>query len=230
MRGPAGLQTVLLSVAGVLLAANVTLAQDARPPASSAESARPDPAETKLSWLPTARTLPRGQMSMTLFGPMPVFQIGITDRLSVGAGAMGFGADGPAVLLTPKWQVSRRERTRVAVGAYHLIAGDEAAGGLAYGVMTRGGDEAAVHAGLGWWYVWADRERGSTPMAMFGAERRLSPKLKVIVDASVLKYYWTANLTLRVVRGRGAADIGLAVVPFDESVMAFPTFMFVWRF
>ena len=167
---------------------------------------------------------------MTLFGPLPVFQFGITDRLSAGLGALGFGADGPSVLLTPKWQVSRRERNQVAIGAYHLIAGDEAAGGLAYVVVTRGSGDAAVHGGAGWWYVWADRQRGSTPMAMIGAERRVSPRLKLIADASVLKYYWTVDLTLRVIRGSGAADVGLAVLPFDESVLVFPTFMLVWRF
>ncbi|MEZ5319453.1 MAG: hypothetical protein R2752_18790 [Vicinamibacterales bacterium] len=218
-------------VAGRVAAQGSGQSASQSPPVASPDAFAPDPAETRLIWLPTARTLPRGDMSLTLFGPMPIVQFGITDRVSAGVGFFPLSVgEGQVFLLTPKWQVVRRERTSVAVGAYHVGGFVDVNAGLAYAVVTHGDDRAAVHAGIGLWYAIAESERGSTPAAYVGVERRVSRHLKVVADASVLESYWTATTAVRVIRGRGAGDIGLAILPFDDSVLVFPTFMWMMRF
>jgi hypothetical protein len=88
---------------------------------------------------------------------LPFVQVGITDRLSMGAGTplVFFGDEsGRPVWLTPKYQFYKGPRTSAAVGVMHfVIVGENVRFGLAYTVVTAGGDDDALTMGMGWAYA-----------------------------------------------------------------------------
>ena len=112
-----------------------------------------DPNPTRLLVGPTARSLDQGQVYLDSFGiSLPFVQVGITNRVSMGAGApllFPGVTPGDVFWLTPKVQVFRGEQNQAAVGVFHVKAGDEASG-IAYGVMTHGAPDGAVTLGVGY--------------------------------------------------------------------------------
>jgi hypothetical protein len=145
------------------------LAQDAAP--------APDPGNTRLFFGPTARALPAGKAYVGGYqAVVPFAQAGLTDRLSLGAGVpLPFG--GGLFWLTPKLQILDTGRTQAAIGAVHVVAGDLMRGGVAYGVVTTGGPDTSVTAGLG--LAYGD---GGRPIAMIGGERRTSRHSKFLTE------------------------------------------------
>ena len=75
-----------------------------------------DPNPTRLLVGPTARSLDQGQVYLDSFGiSLPFVQVGITNRVSMGAGApllFPGVTPGDVFWLTPKVQVFRESRTR----------------------------------------------------------------------------------------------------------------------
>jgi hypothetical protein len=82
------------------------------------------------------------------------------------------------VLITPKVQVFTRQKTQAALGLLH-VAAERHQGGLAYGVATHGTPDGAVTLGLGIAYPHVQRQR---PLALIGAEKRVSPRVKLITE------------------------------------------------
>ena len=191
-----------------------------------------DPADTRLLLAPTARTLPKGEFSITLIGVLPLFQGGVTDRISMGAGIFGFAADqGRApVLVMPKVQVFRGARTFVAAGALHLIGPKDASIGLGYAVLTRDAGRSAFTAGAGVLYARDSEVRGSAPAAILGVEHRFSGRAKVVADAYVFDNGALVSAAFRLVRTRFHADFGVLIMAASDSRGAVPALIVGWRF
>jgi hypothetical protein len=185
----------------------------------------PDPARTRLGILPTARTLDRGDVTVRLIGlPPPLVQVGITDRVSFGAAALWRG-----VLLTPKIQVLRGERTQGAIGTYHAV-GRGYSGGLAYAVVTHGSEDAAVTAGAGWVYSDFLGQGRTARVLLLGGERRITPRGKVIAEALVTGRTLMTIVGVRHIRRRVAIEGGAAAIFTDDGFIAMPQFNVSWRF
>lgn len=143
-----------------------------------------DVSRTRLLIGPTARSLERGEVyidDLSVF--FPSVQVGLTNRVSIGAGTplLVPQADvhpGEVVWITPKVQVFSGRRTQGAVGLMHL-AGKGTNGGLAYGVATHGTTNTAFTVGAGIAYP---THSGAHAVALVGAERRVSPRVKLLTE------------------------------------------------
>ena len=128
-------------------------------PAPARREFRPaDANATRLLFSPTARSLRTGEGYIGVYEfLLPFVQVGITDRLSMGVGTplIFFGDDsGRPVWLTPKYQFYKGPRTSAAVGVMpFVIVGENVRFGLAYTVVTTGGDDDALTVGAGWAYA-----------------------------------------------------------------------------
>jgi hypothetical protein len=195
-----------------------------------------DPASTRLFLTPTARMLPAGAVSLTLLGPLPLLQAGITDHLSFGAGVfpVSLGEGRPIVLLVPKWQPYHRGRTIAAVGALHFVGTGEATLGMAYGVVTRGDEDHAVTAGVGWLYARDQSSGGASPAVIVGAERRLGRHVKLLGDAYLAQGGGVASIATRLMGTRFgtrfSVDLGMMLVLADDDLVSLPAILAAWRF
>jgi len=221
-----GLVAMLLGLLAAPSPARAGQASQAAPPVT------PDPSDTRLAFSPTARTLPQGEVSITLFGILPLVQVGIVDRFSMGTGLFFIPVEGghPPLILLPKGQVFRSERTHAAIGALHVVGPNHASIGLAYGVVTRGTSDAAVTAGIGWLYARDDDEGGAAPAAIVGAERRLGHRWKMVADAYIFNGGAWISGAARLTRTHFTADFGLMTIGVDGDFLAFPTILLAWRF
>jgi hypothetical protein len=144
---------------------------------------REDVGRTRLLIGPTARALERGEVyidDLSVF--FPSVQVGLTNRVSIGAGTPLLipQADvhpGEVVWITPKVQVFGGRRTQGAVGLMH-VAGKGTNGGLAYGVATHGTTNTAFTVGAGFAYP----THSAPAVALVGAERRVSPRVKLLTE------------------------------------------------
>lgn len=144
-----------------------------------------DVSRTRLLIGPTARALERGEVyldDLSVF--FPSVQVGLTNRVSIGAGTpllipqadVGLG---DVAWITPKVQVFRRgQRTQGAVGLMHVV-GKGANGGLAYGVVTHGTSNTAFTVGTGIAYP---THTGAHAVTLVGVERRVSPRVKLLTE------------------------------------------------
>ena len=135
-----------------------------------------DPNTTRLLFGPTARALKRGDSYLAVYQvSLPFVQVGLTDRISVGAGTLPYFGGGTShpFWVTPKVQLFAGTKTAVAVGALHFAnIGDDNLG-IGYGVLTHGTADSAVTVGLGYGYV-AGEDGGGAPMIMVGGEHRVA--------------------------------------------------------
>lgn len=211
---------MLFAVIGTVL--SVTTASLA-PPSQNVKGSDPtshwhsDSSDTRLLLGPTARSLKRGEAYIDDVGLFfPSVQVGLSDRFSIGAGtpvvlpftAVGFG---DAVWVTPKLQVLTRGKTQAAVGLVHVAALGHHAG-LAYGVATHGTPDAAVTIGFGLAYPQFERQR---PVALVGAEKRISPHVKLITENYLAMRYGDAFISggVRFIRRRRTLDLSWLKFP-----------------
>ena len=109
---------------------------------------------------PTARSLRRGEGYAGFYYIFPFVQVGVTDRLSLGAGSpLIFSGDARPVWFTPKLQVIARKNAQVAAGVIHITRFEDLNAGIAYGVTTFGSDISSATVGLGYAYVGENRVR-----------------------------------------------------------------------
>ena len=176
-----------------------------------------DSSDTRLLVGPTARSLKRGEAYIDDVGLFfPSVQVGLSDRVSIGAGtpvALPFTdvRPGEAIWITPKVQVLTRQKTQAALGLVHVAALGHHAG-LAYGVATHGTPDAAVTLGLGLAYPGFDRQR---PAALVGAEKRVSPQVKLITENYVGIGHGETILSagMRFIRRRCTLDLSWFMFP-----------------
>ena len=177
-----------------------------------------DSHNTRLMFAPTARSLKRGEGYFGVYYILPFFQVGVTDRFSVGGGR--------PVWFTPKLQVLARKNVQAAVGIIHITGVDDLNAGIAYGVTTLGPEDAAVTIGLGYAYRGADW----SAIVMVGGDRRQSRRIKWITE----NWFWRGGNGfvsggVRFIGDRLTADLSL-VVPLVEETIALPVVSFSWSF
>jgi len=191
-----------------------------------------DPNATRLFFGPTARSLDRGQGYLAVYEiVMPFVQVGLTDRISFGAGTplvFGSGTTHP-FWISPKAQVVDRARTQVAVGLLHVFAGEDDEVGIAYGVATIGHDDSAATIGAG--YAYETGDGGGSAVVMIGGEHRISRRVKFVTE----NYVWEGptgilSAGVRFIGDRLSADLGLVVPVASDEFFAFPIVNFVWSF
>ena len=192
-----------------------------------------DPNQTRLFFAPTGRSLQRGEAYVGVYQFMlPFVQVGVTDRISVGAGTpliFGGGGDRP-FWVTPKAQLYQRGAVSAAVGIMHFMNIGDGNFGIAYAVTTYGGSDNALTGGVGYAYARYDGEREATMIGMVGGEHRLSRRVKVVTE----NYFWQgagiASLGVRFLGDRLSADVGLLTPIGGGFVFALPVVNFVWKF
>lgn len=176
-----------------------------------------DANDTRLLIGPTARMLKRGEAYVDAFSLFfPSVQVGLSDRFSVGIGTPLFVPQtavlpGQLVWITPKVQVFAREKTQAAVGIVHF-AGLGTNGGAAYAAVTRGTANASVTAGLGADYPSRVLSGGFRPVALLGAEKRVSAGTKLITE-NFIGGQRVHMAGVRFIRRRRALDLTWAAAP-----------------
>ena len=191
-----------------------------------------DPNTTRLLFGPTARALKRGESYLAVYEiSLPFVQVGLTDRISVGAGTLPYFGEGTThpFWITPKVQLFAGTKTAVAVGALHFANIDDRSLGIGYGVVTHGTGDSAVTVGLGYGYV-AGEDRGDAPMIMVGGERRVGRRVKLITENYAFRSGGLVSAGVRLLGERMSVDFGLVSPLNVDSFIAFPIVNFVWMF
>jgi hypothetical protein len=149
---------------------------------------RADPNVNRLFFAPTARTLKRGE---GYFGDyyllLPTIGYGLFDRVTIAGGMSvipGVSLGDQMYFIAPKLALVQTPAFGLAAGVLYAGVGlghGGGSGGIAYGVTTLGGEDAAVTVGLGWPFVVGE---GGTknPWAMFGGELRGSDRVKLLAE------------------------------------------------
>lgn len=192
---------------------------------------RPDKSDTRLYFASTGRTLPRGEGYVgTYLVVLPFVGYGITDRFTLAAGApVLFGSLQP-VYVAPKFQVIRTDAARVSVGTLAFLSDGEV-GGVAYAIATLGSRDVALHLGGGFGYVGDDLQ--SEPVAMIGAEARVSPRVKLLTENYMVPDDDSGvvfSFGLRLIGERLSTDIGVAGVAGDDTGCCLPLINFSYAF
>jgi hypothetical protein len=206
------------------------LAQESTP--TPVGDATADPNGTRLFYGPTARSLPAGKVYLGAYGGLlPFLQVGVTNRLSIGGGTpILFGMedfDRP-FWITPKLQVLDTGRTQVALGAFHAFDTDGNAGGVAYGVVTTGHQDASFTAGAGMTYA---VDGGRIGVVMVGGDKRIGRHVKLITE----NYIWQGGSGVvtggfRFFGEHLSADLGMTM-PFGTGhTYLFPVVNFAYAF
>jgi hypothetical protein len=191
-----------------------------------------DSSDSRLLLGPTARSLKRGEAYVDDFSVFfPSVQVGLSDRVSIGAGTplavpqTDFRL-GHAVWITPKVQVFTTQKTQAALGLVHAVGLGHHAG-LAYAVATHGTSNTAVTLGLGLAYPQFERRR---PIALVGAEKRVSSRVKLITENYVAGQYGDAFLSagVRFIHRRQTLDLSWVKSP-GSSVYPVPLIRFSFQ-
>ena len=187
-----------------------------------------DPHASRLFGGPTARSVRQGDGYVALHQiAFPSLQIGITDRLSVGAATLLIPLfDDQPFAVTPKLQLVRRDRVQVAAGTIHLLNVDDNDLGIGYAVTTIGSRDTAGTVGLGFGY----NGHEVRPVLLLGGERRVSRRLKWITE----NWIWGTDAGFitggaRIFGERFAVDLGV-MVPLGVGWYAAPIVSLAWGF
>jgi len=187
-----------------------------------------DPNATRMFFGPTGRSLKQGQVYLGVYEfLLPFVQVGVTDRISFGGGTpLVFGGDesGRPFWITPKVQVVSREKTQIAVGAFHGFVPGEGSGGIAYAVGTYGNAASSFTVGAGVGY---SEDGGRAGVVMIGGEAQVRRNMKLITE----NYIWEGGHAVvtggvRFFSERLSADLALAL-PITEGFYLAPVVNFV---
>ena len=111
-------------------------------------------------------------------------RVGVTDRISVGAGTplvCCLGGEQP-FWITPKVQVYAGESVQASVGVMHFLNVGDGNFGIAYVVATRGTADSAVTGGVGYAYDRSYNRTNGAAVAMIGAEHRFTRRVKTLTE------------------------------------------------
>ena len=188
---------------------------------------------TRLFFGPTGRAVKKGEGYVGVYELfLPFVQVGITDRLSIGAGTplvFGGGGDRP-FWITPKFQVHESESISTSIGAIHFLNVDGVNLGIAYAASTFGSTDDAVTVGVGWAYVNTNSDNEGAVVAMIGGEKRLSPRIKLITENYLFTGGGIASGGIRFIGDSLSADLGLFAPIGAGGFIALPIANFVWKF
>ena len=200
---------------------------------SGGEFRRADPNPTRLFFGPTARSLKQGTGYAGVYEiVLPFVQVGITDRISVGAGTPLIFGDGSAhpFWITPKVQVYAGAAAQVSVGVMHFLNVGDGSLGIAYVVGTRGSTDSAVSGGIGYAYDRTYDSKDGAAVVMVGGEHRLTRGLKILTENYIFNGGGIVTGGVRWIGERFSADLAM-VVPVDgSSTIAFPLVNVVYSF
>src|SRR5437868_7370858 len=144
---------------------------------------RADPNPTRLFFGPTARSLKQGTGYFGVYEiVLPFVQVGLTDRISFGAGTPLIFGDASAhpFWITPKVQVYASESVQASVGVMHFLNVGDGNFGIAYVVGTRGTTDSAVTGGVGYAYDRSYSSKNGAAVVMIGAEHRITRGMKIL--------------------------------------------------
>jgi hypothetical protein len=233
---------VFRSTSGVEMTVDVSAVRSLKPVSGrvvNGEFWREDPNPTRLFFGPTGRSLKRGEAYIGVYEVLlPFVQVGLTDRLSIGAGTpLVFGDFERPFWVTPKFQVIQHGSTSASVGVMHFLnIDDEAHIGIAYGVVTQGTADSAVTVGAGYSYArWDDDDFGDDDNAgsavlMVGGEHRVTKRLKLVTENYVFKGGGFVSGGLRLFGEKLSADFGLVLPLFDDARVLIPMINIVRKF
>jgi hypothetical protein len=202
---------------------------------AAAQSSDPaEPGSTRLLVGPTGRALQQGQFYVDFSGFVggPFVHVGITDRISLGAGTpvlIPGIRPGDAMVVTPKVQVYSSAKVAASVGVLQFAGSKVTPGGLAYAVVTRGSFDGAITGGVGFTYSSLRQAEGArSPLVMLGGEKRLTPRFKVITENYAGLGGGLLCGGLRFMRGHGTLDLGVATLVGADRPLVAPIFRFAW--
>lgn len=230
-----GSRFVFRSTAGVEMTVDAAAVRSLKPFTGrivNGELWREDPNTTRLFFGPTGRSLKKGEAYFGVYEVLlPFVQVGITDRLSIGAGTpLIFGDFERPFWVTPKFQVARRGSTAAAVGVMHFFNVDDASIGIAYGAVTQGSNDSAATLGLGYSYARTDDEDAGSAVVMVGGEHRVSRRIKFVTENYAFKGGGFASGGIRFFGEKLSADFGLVVPLFGDDFILFPMINIVRKF
>lgn len=182
-----------------------------------AEFWRRDPNTSRLMFSATGRTLAAGEAYLgTYFIVLPFAAVGVTDALTVAAGAPLTVGEIQPFYIAPKLRIISSAGTDVAIGTLLFVTDDEQVG-IAYGVGTFGNPDRAFTLGLGFGYSGADFS--SQPVAMLGGEVRTSRRIKMMTENYVLpgETGVVVSLGLRFIGDRFSTDVGMAAAAGEDG-------------
>jgi hypothetical protein len=195
-----------------------------------------DPAEpsgTRLLLGPTARALEQGQfyVDFSAFIGGPFAQVGITDRVSIGAGTpvlIPGVHPGDVMVITPKVQVHSGPGLDASVGVLQFAGPKVTSAGIAYTVITHGSSDGAVTSGVGFTYGGLHADGARKPIVLLGGEKRLTPRLKLLTENYAGSGAGLLSGGLRFTRGRRTFDLGVAAFLGADHPLVAPVFRFAW--
>ncbi len=197
------------------------------------EFRRVDPNPTRLFFGPTGRSLKRGSGYFGVYEILlPFVQVGLTDRISFGAGTPLIFGDGSAhpLWITPKAQLYAGESVQASVGVMHFLNVGDGNFGVAYVVGTKGTTDSAVTGGVGYAYDRSYDNKNGAAVVMVGAEHRVTRGMKILSENYIFNGGGILTGGVRWMGERFAADLAL-VVPIDgETAIAFPLVNIVYSF
>jgi hypothetical protein len=190
-----------------------------------------DPNVTRLFFSATGRSLKAGEGYMgTYLLVLPFVAVGLSDDLTLAAGAPVLAGGLEPFYIAPKLRVAHGEMSEVSVGTLIFFYDDEQVG-IAYGVGTFGTPDHALTVGLGFGFSGADFS--SQPVAMVGAETRISAGMKLITENYFLPGETGMLFSggLRILGRRFATDLGFAGAVGDgDSGCCLPLVNFSYAF
>ena len=181
-------------------------------PASSIQTAS-QMDDTRLFFMPTARTLPAGKGFVGVNQiVMPFFEVGVTNRVTVGAGAPVFVLVGGPFWATARAQLINRESFGAAVGILHFGTLSEQVGGVAYASATVGGVKGAVTVTAGRVY---SGEGGGPAYGMIGGNWRIGRRTRFVTENHIWREGGLVSGGIRYGGERFFADFGVTSVNYD---------------
>lgn len=190
-----------------------------------------DPADTRLYFTATGRTLEAGEAYIgTYLIVLPFAAAGLTDRIMVYGGAPIFFGELQPYYVGGKVQVVRTPSVRASIGTLAFGVDDDLAG-IAFGVGTFGSEITAFSAGIGFFYTGDDV--ANEPAFMIGGETRVSRRMKLITENYILPDAVGALFSggFRFIGDRFSAEVGVFGGAADgELGCCFPLINFNYAF
>jgi len=197
------------------------------------EFRRADPNPTRLFFGPTGRSLKQGSGYFGVYEILlPFVQVGLTDRISFGAGTPLIFGDGSAhpFWITPKVQVYRGESLQASVGVMHFLNVGDGNFGIAYVVGTRGTTDSAVTGGVGYAYDRSYNSKNGAAVVMIGGEHRVTRGMKILSENYIFNGGGILTGGVRWMGERFSADLALVVPTDGSTTVAFPLVNVVYGF
>lgn len=199
----------------------------------------PNPNATRLLFAPTGRMLAKGE---GYFNDTYLFLLsvhgGLTSRFTLGGGLSVLPLDDftdNALFIMPKIGVVSTPKFNLAVGALAGVVGaafddgddENASFGVLYAVGTAGSSDASVSFGTG--LAYAGGEFADRPVAMLGAETRLSRRIAFVTENYLIPNEDVNSVIsygLRFFGEKLSADLAFWIAP-GETDIPFPGIPYV---